>query len=230
MTSPPGCDEGRLHRWWRRRRPRCGRSDRRSFPHQHRVERDRLTLKFTSPSSTRPTYFTIYLYFINATDLLYDVPQLYQRSQLITLRFTSNLSTQPTYFTLYLFFINATNLRYNLPLLYQRNWLTLQCTHIDSPLLHSCNRINLSTRPTYFTIHFYFINATDLLYDLLLLYQHGRLTLRFTTTWSTQPTQPTIYFYFINVTDLLYNLPWLLSTRPSYFTTYLYFINRTDLL
>ena len=75
-------------------------------------------------------------YFINVTDLRYDSPQLYQRSQL-TLRFTSTLSTQPTYFTLYLFF-------------YQRDQFTLQFTS------------NLSTQPTYSTLYLFFINATNL--------------------------------------------------------------------
>ena len=138
------------------------------------------------------TYSTIYLYFINATELLYDLPLLYQCDRLtlynllmdlpllfqrhcLTLRFTSTLSMQLTYSTIYLYFINATELLYDLPLLYQCDRLTLQFTSTSS------------TRPTYYyyTIYswtyLYFINAMD-------------FALRFTSN-------------FINATELLDSSP-----------------------
>ena len=80
----------------------------------------------------RPTYFTIYLYFINATDLLLlynllmDLPLLYQRDGL-TLRFTSN-------------FINATELLDSSPIYF-----------------YQCDRLTLPYLPM---TYLYFINMT----------------------------------------------------------------------
>ena len=161
------------------------------------------------------TYSTIYLYFINATELLYDLPLLYQCDRL-TLQFTSTSSTRPTYYYYtiyswtYLYFINAMDLLYDLPL-------------------------TLLTRPSYLTVHLStFINVTDLPYliypcmDLPLLYQHDLLNLQLTSALWTRPTAVTyvlpllhqhnrLTLWFIstslNVTDLLYDLIDLIEER-----------------